>query len=105
RGPTMILPVGELQYPARSVRLIDPFGAGGGPDLIARAVARALSEVWHQRVTVENHPGAGSTAGTALVGTSPPDGYTLMVSTSAHAYSAVFKTSLPYNPQKDYVTL
>ena len=90
-------------YPTRPVRLIEPFGAGGGPDLIARAVADPLSELWGQPVTVENCPGAGSTAGAALVARSPADGYTLLVSTSAHAYSASFKTSLPYDPLDDFV--
>jgi tripartite-type tricarboxylate transporter receptor subunit TctC len=90
--------VGAHEYPTRSVRLIDPFGAGGGPDLIARAVAESLSELWGQPVTVENHPGAGSTAGPALVTRSPADGYTLLVNTSAHAYGASFKNSLPYAP-------
>jgi tripartite-type tricarboxylate transporter receptor subunit TctC len=85
------------------VRLIDTFGAGGGPDLIARAVAEPLSELWGQPVTVENHPGEGSTAGAALVAGSPGDGYTLLVSTSAHAYSASFKASLPYDPLADFV--
>ena len=92
-------------YPTRSVRLIDPFGVGGGPDLIARAVAEPLSELWGQPVTVENYPGAGSTAGPALVARSPADGYTLLVSTSAHAYSASFKTSLPYDPLDDFVPI
>ena len=92
-------------YPTRSVRLIEPFGAGGGPDLIARAVAEPLSELWGQSVTVENCPGAGSTAGPALVARSPADGYTLLVSTSAHAYSASFKTSLPYDPLDDFVPI
>ena len=92
-------------YPTRSVRLIDPFGVGGGPDLIARAVAEPLSELWGQPVTVENYPGAGSTAGTALVARSPADGYTLLVSTSAHAYGASFKTSLPYDPLDDFVPI
>ena len=47
-------------YPNRAVRLIEPFGAGGGPDLLARALAPKLSELWVEVVTVENHPGAGS---------------------------------------------
>src|SRR5207245_5052979 len=92
-------------YPTRSVRLIDPFGVGGGPDLIARAVAEPLSELWGQPVTVENYPGAGSTAGPALVARAPADGYTLLVSTSAHAYGASFKTSLPYDPLADFFPL
>ncbi len=49
-------------YPTKPVRMIEPFGAGGGPDLMARAVSPKLSELWGQPVTVENHPGAGSTA-------------------------------------------
>ena len=50
-------------FPSKPVRLIEPFGAGGGPDLIARALAQELSELWGQPVTVENVPGAGATAG------------------------------------------
>jgi hypothetical protein len=50
-------------YPTRPVRMVEPFGAGGGPDVIARAVSPKLSELWGQPVTVENHPGAGSTSG------------------------------------------
>ena len=72
-------------YPTKPVRMIEPFGAGGGPDLIARAVSPRLSELWGQPVTVENHPGAGSTAAPALVAKSAPDGYTLLVNTSAQA--------------------
>ena len=87
------------------MRLIEPFGAGGGPDLIARAVAGPLSELWGQPVTGENYPGAGSTAGPALVARSPADGYTLLVSTSAHAYSASYRTSLPYDPLDDFVPI
>src|SRR5580700_4802753 len=87
-------------YPTKSVRVIEPFGAGGGPDLMARAVSPKLSELWGQPVTVENHPGAGSTAAPALVANAPADGYTLLVSTSAQAYSASFLKNLPYNPLK-----
>ena len=53
-------------------------------------------------MTVENHPGIGSTAGPALVAQSPPDGHTLLVNTSAHAYSAVFRANLPYDPLRDF---
>lgn len=61
--------------------------------------------MWGEAVTVENHPGAGSTAGGALVAKSPADGYTLLVNTSAHAYSATFKSSLPYDPLKDFIPI
>ncbi len=56
-----------------------------------------------QPVTVENHPGAGSTAGPALVAKSPADGYTLLVNTSAQAYSAALLKNLPYDPLKDFI--
>jgi tripartite-type tricarboxylate transporter receptor subunit TctC len=59
---------GELRdYPIMPVRLMEPFGAGGGPDVIARVLAPKLSELWGQPVTVENQPGAGSTAAPAFV--------------------------------------
>ena len=90
-------------YPARPVRIIDPFGAGGGPDLLARALAPKLSELWGQPVTVENHPGAGATTGPALVAKSPADGYTLLINTSAQAYSAALSKNLPYDPLKDFI--
>lgn len=85
------------------MRIIDPFGAGGGPDLLARALAPKLSELWGQPVTVENHPGAGATTGPALVAKSPADGYTLLISTSAQAYSAALSRNLPYDPLKDFI--
>ena len=90
-------------YPTRPVRIIEPFGAGGGPDVVARAISPKLSELWGQPVTVENHPGKGSTEAPALVAKSPPDGYTLLVNTSAQAYSAALVTTLPYDPLKDFI--
>jgi len=90
-------------FPSRPVRLIEPFGAGGGPDVVARAISPKLSQLWGQAVTVENHPGKGSTEAPFLVANSPPDGYTLLVNTSAHAYSAAFAQNLPYDPLKDFI--
>jgi tripartite-type tricarboxylate transporter receptor subunit TctC len=90
-------------YPVKPVRIIEPFGPGGGPDLLARTLAKKLSELWGQAVAVENHPGAGATAGPAQVAKSPADGYTLLVNTSAQAYSAALLKNLPYNPLKDFI--
>jgi tripartite-type tricarboxylate transporter receptor subunit TctC len=90
-------------FPTKPVRLIEPFGAGGGPDLVSRALAQKLTELWGQPVTVENVPGAGATAGPAQVAKSPADGYTLLVSTSAQAYSAALLRNLPYDPLKDFI--
>src|SRR4030088_21509 len=90
-------------YPTKPVRMIEPFGAGGGPDLMARAVSPRLSLLWGEPVTVENHPGAGSTAAPGLVAKSPAEGYTLLVNTSAQGYSAALLKNLPYDPLKDFI--
>src|SRR4029077_1365548 len=94
---------GSADYPAKLVRIIEPFGAGGGPDIIARAISPKLAALWAQPVTVENHPGAGSTTAPALVAQSPADGYTLLVNTSAQAYSAALLKNLPYDPLNDFI--
>jgi tripartite-type tricarboxylate transporter receptor subunit TctC len=93
----------EQEYPTKPVRMIEPFGTGGGVDVIARIVIQSLSKIWGQPVTVENHPGAGSTEAPALVAKSPADGYTLLVTTSAQVYSAAFVKNLPYDPLKDFI--
>lgn len=90
-------------HPSRPVRIFEPFGAGGGPDLLARALAPKLSELWHQPVTVENLPGAGATAAPAMVAKSPADGHTLLLNTSAQAYTAALSKRPPYDPVKDFV--
>jgi tripartite-type tricarboxylate transporter receptor subunit TctC len=90
---------------SKPVRLIEPFGAGGGPDLLGRDLAQKLAELWGQPVTVENIPGAGATAGPAHVAKSPADGYTLLINTSAQAYSAALLKHLPYNPLTDFIPI
>ena len=92
-------------YPSKPVRIIEPFGAGGGPDLLAHALAHELSELWHQPVTVENITGAGATAGPAQVVASPADGHTLLLNTSAQAYSAALGRNLPYDPLRDFIPI
>jgi tripartite-type tricarboxylate transporter receptor subunit TctC len=89
-------------FPAGSVRLVEPFGAGGGPDLLARELAGRLSAIWGRPVVVENVPGGGSTAAPALVAESPADGHTVLINTSAHAYIAAVSHDLPYDPLEDF---
>src|SRR5664279_6004795 len=90
-------------FPAGSVRLVEPFGAGGGPDLLARELAARLRATWRRPVVVENVPGDGSTAAPALVAESPADGHTVLINTSAHAYiGAVRHDDLPYHPLEDF---
>jgi tripartite-type tricarboxylate transporter receptor subunit TctC len=84
-------------YPVRPVRIVEPFGAGGEPDLLARALAQQLSQLWNQPVAVQNVSGAGARAGPAQVAKSAADGYTLLINTSAQAYSSLLK-NLAYDP-------
>jgi tripartite-type tricarboxylate transporter receptor subunit TctC len=76
-------PLSAQTYPDRPVRIIVPFTAGGGTDAIARLVAQKLGERWGQSVFVENRTGANGNIGAHLVATAKPDGYTVLVSTSA----------------------
>jgi tripartite-type tricarboxylate transporter receptor subunit TctC len=89
-------------FPAGPVRLVEPFGVGGGPDLLARKLAEWLTATWGQSVVVENVPGDGSTAAPALVATSPADGHTVLINTSAHAYIGAVANDLPYQPLEDF---
>ena len=84
------------------VRLVEPFGAGGGPDLLARELAAWLAVAWGQAVVVENVPGGGSTAAPALVAQSAADGHTVLINTSAHAYIGAVSHDLPYHPLEDF---
>jgi tripartite-type tricarboxylate transporter receptor subunit TctC len=92
-------------FPSRPVRLVEPFGAGGGPDVIAQALAGRLTEAWGVPVAVDNRPGAGATAAPAFVAAAPPDGCTLLINTSAHAYSAALVEKLPYDPLHDFAAI
>ena len=85
------------------IALVEPFGRGGGPDLIGRLLADPLGSVLGARVEVDNRPGLGATAAPAFVATSPADGRTLLLNTSAHAYSAALVPELPYDPVADFV--
>jgi len=87
--------------PARQIRIIVPFTAGGSSDVQARMLADRLGRLWNQPVVVENKPGAGGHLGGKYVSDQPADGYTLMVgSIGLHAAYAVYK-KLPYDPAKE----
>ncbi|MBS3019212.1 hypothetical protein DJFAAGMI_01952 [Comamonas sp. PE63] len=87
--------------PARQIRIIVPFTAGGSSDVQARMLADRLGRLWNQPVVVENKPGAGGHLGGKYVSDQSADGYTLMVgSIGLHAAYAVYK-KLPYDPAKE----
>jgi len=90
-------------YPNKPVKVIVPFTAGSATDILARTIGQKLSEQWGQPVIVENRAGAGGTIGAGLVSKSPPDGYTLMVHSSAHAVNASMYATLPYDTVKEFV--
>lgn len=105
----LLAPGAEAQdaanYPARSVRMIVPFGAGGPTDVIARIVAQKLSESWGQQFYVENLPGAGGNTGTATAAKSAPDGYTLLVVSTGFMVNPTLYAKVPYDPVNDFAAL
>ncbi|NNM74111.1 Bug family tripartite tricarboxylate transporter substrate binding protein [Enterovirga aerilata] len=89
------------EYPERLVRIIVPFGAGGGVDALARAVAQELTTALGQSVIVENRGGAGGNVGIAAVARSEPDGYTLLVTSNAVVTNPALYNPAPFDPIKD----
>ena len=92
-------------FPNKPVRLIISFTPGSATDIVGRIVAQKLSEIWGQPVVAENRPGAGGSIGSAVVVQSPPDGYTLLANSSAHASNPAMYAKLPYDTLKDFTNL
>src|SRR5688572_18328029 len=89
-------------YPNKPLKIIVPFAAGGATDLIARAVGQKLTDSLGQPVVVENRTGASGMIGADLVAKAPPDGYTLlMASTAEIAINPSLYTKMAYDPAKD----
>lgn len=97
----MAMPASAQDYPARPVRLVVPFPPGAGNDTLGRIVATELGTLLGRQIVVDNRPGAGGTIGTEHVAAAAPDGYTLLLTSSALATSAyVYK--LKYDPLKSF---
>ena len=88
-------------YPARPIRMLVPFSAGGNVDIVARVVGAKLAADLRQPFVVENKAGAGGTIGVATLAKSPGDGYTLMMMNQALAFSASLYSDLPYDTLRD----
>jgi tripartite-type tricarboxylate transporter receptor subunit TctC len=90
-------------FPAKPVRIVVPFAAGGSTDIIARQLGQLLSAAWSQPVFVENRGGAGGILGSDVVARAAPDGYTLLMgSVSTHAIIPHINPKMPYDPIADF---
>ena len=89
-------------YPSKPIRIIAPFTAGGPVDIGARIVGQKLTEAWGQQIIVENRVGASGTIGADLVAKAAPDGYTVLLSASAHVIVPSIMPKLPYDAIRDF---
>jgi tripartite-type tricarboxylate transporter receptor subunit TctC len=90
-------------WPARPVRLVIPFPAGGATDIIGRLLAQKLGAALGQQVVIDNKPGAGGTIGADLVAKAPADGYTLLLATSStHSIGPALNPKMPYDAFRDF---
>ena len=93
-------------WPSKPVKIVVPFVAGGATDVVARLLAQKLTEAWGQSVVVENRAGAGGNIGADVVAKSPPDGYTiLMTSGSIVTANPYIYKAMPFDPAKDLVPI
>lgn len=88
-------------YPARPIRLIVPYSAGGIADVMGRILAQRLGAVYGRQVVVDNRPGSGGHIGADVAVKAAPDGYTLVLATIAHNAAYAMYPNLPYDPAKD----
>src|SRR6185295_8024658 len=95
------VPYAAAQFPERTVRLLVGFGAGGGTDISARLLARSLTETWGRSVVVENRPGADAAIATAEIARAKPDGYNLLVTTTAIAITPA-QQKQAWDPQASF---
>lgn len=101
-GILLCQPAAAQSWPTKPVRIIVPAAPGGGIDLAARSFGDKLSELWGQRILVENRPGANFVIGSDAAAKSAPDGYTLLLTSyGAITVNPIAYPNLPYNPQRD----
>jgi tripartite-type tricarboxylate transporter receptor subunit TctC len=99
---TIAAPSIAAEYPDRPIRIVVPFTAGSGTDLLARLIGPHLTQLWGQQVIVENRSGAGGTIGTGIVANATPDGHTLLMNSSAFAGAPSIYLKLPFDTIKDF---
>ena len=92
-------------YPNRPIRLVVPFGPGGGSDYVGRVVGQKLAERMGQQVVVDNRPGAASLVGTEIVARAAPDGYTLCLCDVGFTINPAYYKKTSYDPLKDFAPI
>ena len=98
--------VAKADYPEKPVRLIIPFSAGGATDVLARALANSLEKSLGTNIIVDNRGGAGGTLGAGIAARTPPDGYTLMLTSPSYTFSpTIYGKKLPYDALKDFTPI
>jgi tripartite-type tricarboxylate transporter receptor subunit TctC len=102
-----VLPIaahaGEASYPTKTVTILMPYSPGGSSDILARSVAKGLTDLWGRNVIVENRPGASGMIGAEVVAKAAPDGYLLLSTTSSYPGTVAVRTKLPFDPEKAFV--
>lgn len=94
------------EWPAKTVRMLVPWGPGGGTDIAARQLGARLTEMYGQQFPVDNRGGANGMIGADLVAKAPGDGYTVLVHTlSSHVLNTSYYSKLPYNPDRDFAPI
>ena len=101
----LLAPPAQAAYPERVITLIVPFAAGGPTDIIARIVSVAFQKSLGQSVIVENRGGGGGNPGMTIAARAVPDGYTLLLTSTAIAVNQALYKSLPYDPFKDFAPI
>ncbi|HWZ73827.1 MAG TPA: tripartite tricarboxylate transporter substrate binding protein [Casimicrobiaceae bacterium] len=99
------IPALAQEYPARPVKIIVPFAAGGPADIYARFLAQRLEVVFAQPFIVDDRPGAGSVIGTDAAAKSAPDGYTLLIMSNTHTVNETLVPNKPYALLRDFVPI
>jgi len=98
-------PVHAQNYPAKTVRMVIPFAAGGNTDIIGRIFVPKMSEILGQQVIIDNRGGAGGTIGTEVVTRAAPDGYTLLMASAGHTINPAMIKKLPYDSIRDFTPI
>jgi tripartite-type tricarboxylate transporter receptor subunit TctC len=101
-----VLAQGAGSYPNKPIKIVVPYAAGGGTDIVARIVAQKMQEGLGQQVLVENRPSTAGIIGCEVVAKSAPDGYTLLIGASGPiVFNPALYAKLSYSPQKDFVAI